>query len=211
MTAPRISHVIFDMGNVLVTLDDREAFARLAQLTGEEAKALRGRFMAELDWMVAYETGRLTAVEYYRESLRMFGLDRERYPYRAFRDNWCSVLVRCPEMEQLFFDCCAAVTSCVLSNTNALHWDHVAASCELLQRAHHTLTSYQCGLFKPDPAIFRLALERFGVADPAAASFIDDRPDNVAAARAVGMTESFLHVDPRSTRQHLVELGVLRG
>ncbi len=41
-------------------------------------------------------------------------------------------------------------------------------------------------LAKPDPAIFRLAIARFGI-DPAGALFIDDRADNVAAARSVGM------------------------
>ena len=39
---------------------------------------------------------------------------------------------------------------------------------------------------KPDPAIYRLALERFGL-KPAEAVFIDDRADNVAGAEAVGV------------------------
>lgn len=41
-------------------------------------------------------------------------------------------------------------------------------------------------LAKPDPAIFQLAIARFGI-DPAGALFIDDRADNVAAAEGVGM------------------------
>jgi putative hydrolase of the HAD superfamily len=42
------------------------------------------------------------------------------------------------------------------------------------------------GLAKPDPAIFLRALDRLGVA-PAEAVFVDDMPENVEAARALGM------------------------
>jgi 2-haloacid dehalogenase len=41
-------------------------------------------------------------------------------------------------------------------------------------------------LIKPDPAIYRLAIERFGI-DPAGALFIDDVAANVAGAEAVGI------------------------
>ena len=41
-------------------------------------------------------------------------------------------------------------------------------------------------LVKPDPAIYALALARFGIAGDAAI-FIDDRADNVAGAEAAGM------------------------
>lgn len=43
------------------------------------------------------------------------------------------------------------------------------------------------GMRKPNPAIFQLALDRLGVADPAAAVFLDDHPGNVAGARAAGL------------------------
>jgi HAD superfamily hydrolase (TIGR01509 family) len=41
-------------------------------------------------------------------------------------------------------------------------------------------------LVKPDPMIYRLCLDRLGV-DPAQAVFVDDRPENVDGAAAVGM------------------------
>ncbi|MBU0490676.1 MAG: HAD family phosphatase [Chloroflexi bacterium] len=46
--------------------------------------------------------------------------------------------------------------------------------------------SAEMGLAKPDPAIFRLALERLGVA-PHEALFVDDRLDNIEAAQALGL------------------------
>jgi putative hydrolase of the HAD superfamily len=46
--------------------------------------------------------------------------------------------------------------------------------------------SAQVGLMKPDPAIYRLTLDRLGVT-PQQAVFIDDMLENVVAAMALGL------------------------
>jgi putative hydrolase of the HAD superfamily len=46
--------------------------------------------------------------------------------------------------------------------------------------------SAEVGVVKPDSRIYRKALETLNVA-PAESVFLDDFPDNVAGARAVGM------------------------
>ena len=51
---------------------------------------------------------------------------------------------------------------------------------------HDMVISAEVGLAKPDPAIFRLAIERLNV-PAAAALFIDDLPANLEAARVTGM------------------------
>ena len=42
------------------------------------------------------------------------------------------------------------------------------------------------GIRKPDPAIYRMALDQLGVA-PERSVFLDDAPGNIEAARALGM------------------------
>lgn len=64
------------------------------------------------------------------------------------------------------------------------------------------------GVRKPDPAIYRIALERVGVTDPARAVFLDDFEANVVAARALGMHGIVVGPDPRPA---LDELAVLLG
>jgi 2-haloacid dehalogenase len=62
-------------------------------------------------------------------------------------------------------------------------------------------------LVKPDAAISRLALERFGM--PAEALiFVDDRAENVAGATAVGM-RGHLFRDSETLREELNTLGLL--
>jgi putative hydrolase of the HAD superfamily len=47
--------------------------------------------------------------------------------------------------------------------------------------------SQHTGMRKPDPAIYRLAAERLGV-PPEACVFVDDLPQNLEPARALGMS-----------------------
>lgn len=55
---------------------------------------------------------------------------------------------------------------------------------------------YSCrlGVTKPDPAAYRAVLDALG-ASPAATTFVDDRPANVAGAAALGM-RALLFTDP---------------
>ena len=63
------------------------------------------------------------------------------------------------------------------------------------------------GVGKPDPRYFKLALERFGLV-PAETLFTDDKPDNVAAAAAVGL-QATVFTDAASLRAELAARGVL--
>lgn len=57
---------------------------------------------------------------------------------------------------------------------------------EFFKRFRDIVVSGEEKLLKPDPAIYYLALDRFGL-KPGEALFIDDREINVEGARAVGM------------------------
>ncbi len=67
-------------------------------------------------------------------------------------------------------------------------------------------SSCYLGLAKPNPAIYRLALELANV-PPAAALMIDDRLQNVEAARSVGM-QAIQFVNAGQLRTELEALGV---
>jgi 2-haloacid dehalogenase len=64
-------------------------------------------------------------------------------------------------------------------------------------------------LLKPDPAIYWLALDRFGL-KPADALFVDDRRINVEGAEAIGLP-AHLFTDAVALRERLVAEGLLPG
>lgn len=66
--------------------------------------------------------------------------------------------------------------------------------------------SAHVGVRKPDPRIFRLALERLGVVAPETAVFLDDFPGNVAAAERLGMRGILVEDDHRPAMRALSAL-----
>jgi FMN phosphatase YigB (HAD superfamily) len=72
-----------------------------------------------------------------------------------------------------------------LSNSNELHWKR-NQELGLLQEFEFTMASHEIGCCKPDPAIFRSALEKARLS-PDAVMFFDDQPANVAGAMSCGI------------------------
>jgi len=69
--------------------------------------------------------------------------------------------------------------------------------------------SSEVGMRKPNPAIFRHALERLGGVDPGQAVFLDDAPGNVAGAERAGLS-AILFTDPDLALAELDALLTLR-
>ena len=58
------------------------------------------------------------------------------------------------------------------------------------------ILSFEVGAQKPEPEIYRLALERLGITDPSGAVFVDDQADYCDGAAAIGM-QTRLMLRPR--------------
>lgn len=66
------------------------------------------------------------------------------------------------------------------------------------QQFHDALFSYQTGLWKPDPAVFRAAVERLGCA-PEEAVYVGDDPErDVAGARGAGLHAVWFNPNSRA-------------
>ena len=70
-----------------------------------------------------------------------------------------------------------------------------------------TVVSSSEGVIKPDPRIFEVLLERYGL-QAGSTLMIDDSARNIAAARALGMP-TVLFQSPEALRAELEEAGVL--
>jgi 2-haloacid dehalogenase len=94
----------------------------------------------------------------------------------------------------------------LLSNIGDLHWVHLSREYGLHAIGHGALPSYLAGVMKPHAGIYAEAERRFALTPPATV-FIDDRADNIAAARARGW-HGIVHADYPSTRRALRSLNV---
>lgn len=102
----------------------------------------------------------------------------------------------------------AQVPLFAITNFSAEFWPPFRArEAALFDRFRGIVVSGEERLVKPDPAIYALALARFGLA-PGEGLFVDDRDDNVRAAEAAGLTGHHF-TDAVRLRTHLESLGLL--
>ncbi|HEY0270388.1 MAG TPA: HAD family phosphatase [Sphingomonas sp.] len=182
--------VVFDVGNVLVDWNPRAFYARhIAD------PARLDRFLGEVatgEWHKQHDAGR-DFVDTSAELIALFPEEEAniRLWGERFNEQVGPVL---PGMAAIVADLAAAqVPLYAITNYSHEFWPPFAArEAALLAPFRDILVSGEVKLIKPDPAIYALALARFGLA-PGEALFIDDRADNIAAAEARGFFGHVFH------------------
>lgn len=197
--------VIFDIGNVLFTWHPRFLYERL--IGDDQALAAFLDDVLTLEWHFQHDEGR----DFADTSAELIA----RHPqHAALIAAWQprfneSVGGPVPGMHDLVTDLdSAGVPLFAITNFSHEFWPPFRAEWTgLFDRFREIVVSGDEKLVKPDPAIYHLALARFGL-EPHEAVFIDDNEANVLAARALGI-RSIHFKDAESTRREIVEAGLL--
>jgi 2-haloacid dehalogenase len=103
----------------------------------------------------------------------------------------------------------AGVPLFAITNFGHEFWEGFRPTQPIFDRFQGVIVSGTEKLMKPDPAIYRLALDRFGI-DPTGALFIDDVAANVAGAESVGIA-GHLFTGAAMLENDLVRRGYLPG
>lgn len=183
-----ITHIVADMGGVLVDLEWTE---RVSALLGRDVPIDELHHL----WInakstVDFESGRTDFDEFAAAFIQEFGLTAS----AAVVQHEFLEFVQAP------FPNCEAVLNALkanyhvslLSNTNPAHHQRLSDRYNFYEPFDALFLSYQLGIMKPNPAIFRQVLSVLQV-DPQAVVFFDDGARNVAAARSVGMHAYQVH------------------
>jgi len=101
----------------------------------------------------------------------------------------------------------AGVPLFAITNFGHEFWEGFRPTQPVFDRFQDIIVSGTEKLMKPDPAIYALAIERFGI-DPAGALFIDDNAANVAGAEAAGIA-AYRFEDAATLEAELVVRGYL--
>lgn len=202
---PRPSAVVFDVGNVLYAWNPRVLYERLVP----EDRALDAflRDVVSLDWHFQHDAGRPfaeTSAELIAEHPQHAELIRRWGSH--FGDSITGMM---PGMAALIDDLdMAGVPLYAITNFSGEFWAPFRVrEASLFDRFRGIIVSGDEKLLKPEPEIYRLALDRFAL-EAGDAVFVDDRADNVAGAQAIGMT-GLLFTDADTLRRDLGAIGIL--
>lgn len=180
-----IKALIFDMGRVLVDLDFSAALTRFPQARLDIGRIIR--FSADDDpTFIAFERGEISPEDFHRHVCGLCGIS---VGFEDFCQMWTSIFREMPGMEELVREVRSAGRwrLGLLSDTDPLHWARISQQFPWIPATFTTPTlSFREKTCKPVAEIFRRAAAHAGCA-PEECLFIDDRADNVAGARAVGM------------------------
>lgn len=199
---PTITTVVFDLGKVLVTWDPYDAFA--GRWTREEFAA----FAAEIDFPTfnhEQDAGRTNAdARAALMSTHPHRVDDFDHYIANFAGSLGGPVAGTTEIVDELRD--AGIRVLGLTNWSAETFHEAARSAPVIDRLEDVLVSGEVGLAKPDPAIYQLLIERFGL-EPSRTVFTDDSPPNIETASAAGLVA--LHfTDAARLRRELSELGL---
>jgi putative hydrolase of the HAD superfamily len=170
---------------VLTGPQEPEAYAKLLELTGLPRDRFEQLYWADRH---AYDEGKLSGLAFWQKLLRDAGIAAR--PGLAEELNlwdarmWTTQNPRVLDWQLALKQ--GGFKTAILSNMGDNVLANIESTFDWLPRFDVLVWSYQLGIAKPDPAIYRHTLRGLGV-EAGEALFIDDRPVNIEAARALGM------------------------
>jgi putative hydrolase of the HAD superfamily len=200
-----MSWVVFDYGGVLSHLQSGQDQALLARVAGCPAPALASAYW---EHRLGYDRGDLDAAMFWQKVASSLGV--------SFSDAQLAELIRLDirswlhlqhETVALAGEVAEAGHRLAMLSNAPLELADAVAAMPFTPIFDELIFSYHLRLTKPDPACFEAALARLG-AGQGEVTFLDDRPENVAAAAGAGI-RAILFTATSQARADLTGLGLL--
>ena len=184
MSTDRRRIVLFDLFGVIARHQRPGALERMAARCNADADAFTTAYWTHRP---PYDAGRRTASAYWTDVLRALSRSADTDTIEELRltdiDSWSRVD---ESMVTYVRGLRGRARVALLSNIPADHADAFLAAQPWLHDLDHVAFSGRIGAAKPDPAAFQYSVVALRSA-PADFLFVDDREENVRAARAVGL------------------------
>ena len=179
-----IKNIVFDIGGVLADFRIMEFMAEKGFDAPMIKRILKASVMSPY-WM-SFERGELTE----EETLRGFaGQDPEIEDElrRAFSNIEGMLTMRDYAIPLVQYLKVKGFGVYYLSNYSKKAYDECASSLAFMPYMDGGLVSFRAGRTKPDPEMYRMFLDEFGLSADECV-FVDDTPENVDAAKELGFT-----------------------
>ncbi|PHN02969.1 HAD family hydrolase [Flavilitoribacter nigricans] len=200
-----IDTVIFDLGAVLIDWNPEYLYRKIFDREEDIQHFLN--HVCTPSWNAQQDAGRTWA-----EATELLTGRHPEYTteIRAFRERWTEMLNGpiagtveiLQELEEQGRHRLLALT-----NWSAETWPYAWERYDFLQIFEGILVSGAENLKKPDPKIYQLLVDRYGI-EPDKAVFIDDSMPNITAAREFGI-HAIHFTDPAALRATLEQAGII--
>ena len=186
-----ITHIFFDVGNILVGLRAGEKLRALAEFSGQDLTAFCEKIWSH-ERVHDYERGLHTCDEYF--TLLAEELDLQNAQPRL-REAFCDIFYPLPERVEIARNLASRYSLGLISNTCAVHIQHLESLYDFFPLFHPRIYSHQVGSRKPHPEIYEKALAEAG-AKAEKTLFIDDLAENLKTPARLGWKT--IHLPPQA-------------
>jgi putative hydrolase of the HAD superfamily len=197
--------IILDLGNVLVDFDHRIAARRIAPYTEKIPQEVYDLFFNS-DVTGLFERGEISPEDFFGRVKKVL---RANISYQEFLPIWNGIFFLTPKnlavyhlAQALRKNYCLAL----LTNINVLHFAYLKEKFPVFDVFDHIIASCDLHRAKPDPLIYRAALDLVGC-EAGDVFYADDRPELVAGARRLGIN-AFVFTDALQLEKDLAGCGV---
>lgn len=172
--------ILFDIGNVLLRFDYKEALHALIPAELGDAAA---RLQLLDEKREDLESGRIRVEDFVEWSLQTLGTEANQDEFVA---AWRSIFTAIPETWDLVEKLSAEGHRLILfSNINAIHHPWIFEAYPGFEKFHGAVMSYEIGVMKPHDGFYRWAIEHYELV-PEETFYIDDLEANIETGRKWG-------------------------
>jgi len=180
--------LVFDLGNVIVRVSHAAMAGALSAHSADPRfrdpeRVLALAFDDREGLTVEFDKGRLTADGFYRSVADRLSLSLS---FEEFAACWNTGFQEIPAVAALIRRLHGRRRLMLLSNTNELHYRHLASKLPVLSLMERTFLSFELGMRKPERALYERVISAAGVS-PDRMVYIDDIAAYTRAAAELGI------------------------
>jgi putative hydrolase of the HAD superfamily len=199
--------VVFDFGMVLSGHPDARAYAEMVRLTGLEPARFEKFYWTDRH---LYDLGELNGLTFWQKLVNdanlALGPEAVQELCRLDSVHWTSQNPAMLAWQRQLKE--RGLLTAILSNMGDSVLANMKREFDWLDRFDVLVWSFELGMVKPDPAIYRYLLDKLGTR-PDETLFIDDREINVEAARELGI-RALVFATVENLREDLIAAGLDR-
>jgi len=175
--------VISDLGRVILFFDNEIFFRKMAKYSPFSKEKI-AELTAEHFYLVeSFDKGKITPEEFYSQVVKTF---KARIDTDTFYSIYVDVFAINPPVLEIMKKLKKNYRLLLLSNTDVMRFAFIRKKFPEIMIFDEYILSFEVGLMKPDPQIYREALKR-AKAEVEECVFIDDMKENVEAASKLGI------------------------
>ncbi|MCH8304549.1 MAG: HAD-IA family hydrolase, partial [Candidatus Marinimicrobia bacterium] len=197
-----IDVIVFDLGGVIVNVNFGSPLGKLFDNSGTASSRIKER--SNFSKIIRrYDMGKISVADFHEKI-------NDHLDIELSLDEFISASNEAIEagddgIEEIVRSLSKKYQLAILSNTNPVHYEHIKEKYSIVGLFDHILLSYEMGAVKPDAEAYKKLMNATSKL-PSQHLFIDDRIENIDAAKEIGMV-GIHYLSVENLRMELKERG----